>query len=135
MISQTFREVILVPSPSSRHFIGADLSFEPWESAHENVFMVDDILKGSPAENAGLNMEDYVIGAVGNTMFRGVDEVEDWLWMWEGKAVHMVVYSEGVVRVVEITPKRDWGGRGILGCKLLHGEEYRIDRPSLEEMA
>lgn len=88
----------------------------------------------SPADNAGLlPYSDYIVGTPEGAVHgeAGLGElVEDYLL----RSLRLYVYNHeyGVTRLVTITPSRNWGGTGALGCVLGFGALHRLPAPLTE---
>ncbi|KAF2090989.1 hypothetical protein K490DRAFT_33273 [Saccharata proteae CBS 121410] len=84
---------------------------------------VNGVVPGSPAESAGLRAGDRVVGFgdVNWMNHEKLAKVADTVGRSEGRVVAVKVLREGEGEVVELQlrPRRDWGGRGLLGCHLL----------------
>ncbi|PHH64180.1 hypothetical protein CDD81_4927 [Ophiocordyceps australis] len=87
---------------------------------------VDAITEGSPAEKAGLKVGDEirVFGHVNRSNNENLKGVADCVLENEGRSIFIKVSRpSGVAQREELrltlTPVRDWGGRGMLGCHIL----------------
>ncbi|ESZ99303.1 26S proteasome non-ATPase regulatory subunit 9 [Sclerotinia borealis F-4128] len=84
---------------------------------------VNSIAAGSPADDAGLKAGDTIrnFGYVNHANHDGLKRVGECVQGNEGREV-MVKVSRGLGRQelqLTLTPRRDWGGRGLLGCHIL----------------
>ncbi|PSS27910.1 hypothetical protein M430DRAFT_46974 [Amorphotheca resinae ATCC 22711] len=86
---------------------------------------VNSVVAGSPAESAGLKAGDEIrnFGYVNHTNHDGLRRVGECVQGNEGRDVLVKVSrpSGGRRQELQLTlkPKRDWGGRGLLGCHIL----------------
>jgi len=86
---------------------------------------VNSVVAGSPAESAGLKAGDEIrnFGYVNNTNHDGLKRVGECVQGNEGLDVLVRVSRPTNGRRQELqltlTPRRDWGGRGLLGCHIL----------------
>ncbi|CAN8098750.1 unnamed protein product [Discula destructiva] len=99
-----------------------------------SIWHILDVPAASPADNAGLlPYSDYIIGSPEGTLHgeSGLSEiVEDHI----GRPLRLWVYNNeyDVTREVTLTPARDWGGQGALGCVLGYGALHRLPPPLSE---
>ncbi|KAK9480982.1 GRASP55/65 PDZ-like domain-containing protein [Lipomyces japonicus] len=92
------------------------------------VFHVLNVQPKSPAYRAGLQPDaDYIIGIQGHHLISeyALGEILDFNI---GKDVTLIVYNHdyNIVRLTTITPEKNWGGEGILGCGIGFGYLHRI---------
>ncbi|KAF5023603.1 hypothetical protein F66182_4361 [Fusarium sp. NRRL 66182] len=87
---------------------------------------VNTVATGSPAESAGLKAGDEIrnFGYVNRTNHDNLKKVAECVQGNEGNNVFIKVSrAEGVAERQELhltlTPRKDWGGRGLLGCHIL----------------
>ncbi|KAL8789446.1 MAG: hypothetical protein Q9195_006812 [Heterodermia aff. obscurata] len=83
---------------------------------------VNTVVEGSPAHEAGLRAGDRIraFGAVNWMNHEKLARVAAVVAQSEGRNVLVkVVRGEAQELRLQLTPKRDWGGRGLLGCHLL----------------
>lgn len=131
-----------VSLPVGARTLGLVLQWSPVSIVHD-VWHILDVATGSPAHAAGLiSYEDYVIGAAegtGTLIGAGEGALGLLAGDYEGKqeAMQLYVYSHPheVVRRVEVLPRRDWGGGGLLGCGVGYGLLHRIPAPVEQEHA
>jgi len=87
--------------------------------------MVNSVVAGSPAESAGLKAGDEIrnFGYVNNSNHDGLKRVAECVQGNEGRDVLVKVSrpADGRRQELQLTlkPRRDWGGRGLLGCHIL----------------
>ncbi|MCJ1254272.1 hypothetical protein MMC24_002086 [Lignoscripta atroalba] len=123
-----------VPTPSPT--LGITLQWTPISNT-EDVWHVLDVIPNSPADIAGLlPYGDYIIGTPEGMVHgeSGLGElVEDYL----SRPLRLYVYNHeyAVTRIVTITPSRNWGGNGALGCVLGFGALHRLPVPLTEPPA
>ena len=92
------------------------------------------MIPDSPADNAGmLPYGDYVVGTPEGAL-RGESGLRELVEDYLSRPLRLYVYNHeyGVTRLVTITPSRNWGGEGALGCVLGYGALHRLP-PSLNE--
>ncbi|ERT02205.1 hypothetical protein HMPREF1624_00503 [Sporothrix schenckii ATCC 58251] len=87
---------------------------------------VNSVVHGSPAADAGLQAGDQIrsFGYVNHANHDGLKKVGECVAGNEGQRILVkVARSTGSGRLQEIrlnlTPRRNWGGRGLLGCHIL----------------
>ncbi|KAI9786796.1 MAG: hypothetical protein M1816_007804 [Peltula sp. TS41687] len=100
-------------------------------SSTEDVWHILDVAPNSPAEQAGLlPYGDYIIGTPEGIVRgeAGLGElVEDHLS--RPLELHIYNHEYDLTRPVTITPSRNWGGSGALGCVLGYGALHRLPVP------
>ena len=127
---------LLVPVPTPSPTLGVTLQWTPL-SATDDVWHVLDVIPNSPADLAGLlPYGDYIIGTPEGIVHgeSGLGElVEDYL----SRPLRLYVYNHeyAVTRIVTITPSRNWGGTGALGCVLGFGALHHLPPPLTEPPA
>ncbi|KAL2812498.1 hypothetical protein BJX63DRAFT_396484 [Aspergillus granulosus] len=88
---------------------------------------VNSIVSGSPADQAGLRTGDKIrsFGSVNWLNHERLSKVAEVVQRNEGRTIIVKITrneaasSNNVDRDLELVPRRDWGGRGLLGCHLL----------------
>ncbi|RAL07407.1 putative 26S proteasome non-ATPase regulatory subunit Nas2 [Aspergillus homomorphus CBS 101889] len=88
---------------------------------------VNSVVPGSPADQAGLKAGDTVrnFGSVDWLNHERLSKVAQVVQQSEGRPVTVVITrkepnSANIIELnLELTPRRDWGGRGLLGCHLV----------------
>lgn len=119
-----------VPVPHDTASLGLALQWTSL-SAVSNIWHVLDVPANSPADLAGLlPYSDYILGSPEGVLHgeSGLSElVEDHI----GRPLRLYIYNNeyNVTREVTITPSRDWGGEGALGCVLGYGALHRLPAP------
>ncbi|KAJ4414259.1 hypothetical protein N0V82_008041 [Gnomoniopsis sp. IMI 355080] len=99
-----------------------------------NIWHVLDVPASSPADVAGLlPYSDYILGSPEGVLHgeSGLSEiVEDHI----NRPLRLYVYNNeyDVTREVTLTPSREWGGEGALGCVLGYGALHRLPPPLSE---
>ncbi|KAL8403655.1 hypothetical protein RB594_008781 [Gaeumannomyces avenae] len=86
---------------------------------------VNSVVDGSPANSAGLKVGDLIrnFGYVNHANHDGLKKVGECVQGNEGQNVLVKITrtngpSQTELRLT-LTPRRDWGGRGLLGCHIL----------------
>ncbi|RYN38581.1 hypothetical protein AA0115_g36 [Alternaria tenuissima] len=123
---QKIREVYL-QIPANQPTLGISLQWSPLAIA-EDVWHVLDVAPNSPADAAGLlPYGDYVIGSP-EGLVRGESGLGELVEDFMNRPLRLYVYNHeyNVTRPVTITPTRNWGGEGALGCVLGFGALHRI---------
>jgi len=130
------REVSITPSTmwGGQGLLGVSIRFCSFEGANENVWHVLEVQPNSPADIAGLRSNtDYIIGA--DSVLHESEDLFQLIESHEGKLLKLYVYNSETdgCREVTITPNRNWGGEGSMGCGIGYGYLHRIPiRDSLE---
>ncbi|KAF2459443.1 GRASP55/65 PDZ-like domain-containing protein [Lineolata rhizophorae] len=126
---QRIREMyVQVPADSSS--LGLSLQWAPLATS-EDVWHILDVIPNSPADVAGLlPYGDYVIGSP-EGLVRGENGLGELIEDFLERPLRLLVYNHeyNVARPVTITPSRNWGGTGALGCVLGFGALHRIPAP------
>ena len=128
--------------PAATGSLGLSLQWTPLAAATGNVWHVLDVAANSPADAAGLlPYGDYIIGApadgfggAGGLPLHGEAALGELVDDHAGRPLRLWVYNHeyDVTREVEVTPSREWGGEGALGCVLGYGALHRIPAPLSE---
>ncbi|KAK5126079.1 hypothetical protein LTR85_011434 [Meristemomyces frigidus] len=129
---QQIRE-IYVSVPSEQKGLGLALQ---WAALNvtEDVWHILDVMPNSPADVAGLlPYSDYVIGSPdgnlqGDAGLGGLVEQS----MEQPLRLYVYNHEYDVTRMVTITPSKNWGGEGALGCVLGYGALHRVPAPLTE---
>ncbi|KAL2845660.1 hypothetical protein BJY01DRAFT_214056 [Aspergillus pseudoustus] len=88
---------------------------------------VNNVVSGSPADQAGLQVGDKIrsFGSVNWLNHERLSKVAEVVQRNEGRTIIVKITrneaasGNNVDRDLELVPRRDWGGRGLLGCHLL----------------
>lgn len=82
---------------------------------------VNSVVDGSPADTAGMKAGDKVtrFGYVDWTNHERLSKVAQVVQQNENHAILVKVLRDSQMVRLELTPRRDWGGRGLLGCHLV----------------
>ena len=129
---QQVREVY-VTVPHAGGAIGLALQWSPLSVA-EDVWHILDVIPNSPADVAGLlPYSDYVIGSPERAL-RGDAGLGELIEEFLNRPLRLFVYNQeyDVTRLITITPAKNWGGDGALGCVLGYGALHRIPAPLTE---
>ncbi|KAM3425451.1 Uncharacterized protein BST61_g7397 [Cercospora zeina] len=127
------REVYLSVPPAG-DALGLALQWAPLDIAND-VWHILDVMPNSPADVAGLlPYSDYVIGSPDVVGLRGNHALGQLVEGYMNSALRLWVYNQeyDVTRMVTITPTKNWGGEGSLGCVLGYGALHRIPAPLTE---
>ncbi|CUS12192.1 unnamed protein product [Tuber aestivum] len=124
---------ISIPLPPDATGLGLTLQ---WASlaASEDVWHILDVAPNSPADHAGLlPYGDYIIGTPEGAV-RGESALGELVEDFIERPLRLYVYNHeyDVVRELTITPRRNWGGEGALGCVLGFGALHRVPPPLTE---
>lgn len=127
--TQSVRSVYIVPNENwgGQGLLGVSIRFCSFEGANENVWHVLEVHPSSPAEIAGLrSFTDYIIGA--DSVLHENEDLFALIEAHEARSLKLYVYNstDDYCREVTITPHRDWGGEGSLGCGIGYGYLHRI---------
>lgn len=78
-------------------------------------------MDGSPADTAGMKAGDKVtrFGYVDWTNHERLSKVAQVVQSNENHVILVKVLRDAQMVRLELTPRRDWGGRGLLGCHLV----------------
>lgn len=82
---------------------------------------VNSVVDGSPADTAGMKAGDKVtrFGYVDWTNHERLSKVAQVVQNNENHVILVKVLRDAQMVRLELTPRRDWGGRGLLGCHLV----------------
>lgn len=125
-----------VSVPADTASLGLSLQYSPISLA-ANIWHVLDVPANSPADNASLlPYSDYILGSPEGALHGEAalgELVEDFI----GRPLRLYVYNNeyDVTREVTITPSRDWGGQGAMGCVLGYGALHRLPAPLSEPVS
>ncbi|EFA75219.1 golgi reassembly stacking protein [Heterostelium album PN500] len=133
--SDTTREQVIVPSNTwgGNGLAGISIRYCSWSKTLENVWHILDVYLNSPAHEAGLQTRtDYIVGTPDLIM----NEQEDFFTLINNnmyRPIQLYIYSSlsEQVRLVTITPNKNWGGSGSLGCDIGYGLLHRIPTKQL----
>ncbi|CAD6231704.1 GSCOCG00001544001-RA-CDS [Cotesia congregata] len=109
----------------------------------EPFLRVNLVSSGSPAESAGIQLNDLVIefGSVNVQNFRTLKDIGDLVEQSRYKEIIVKVKRVDMkVAVLTLTP-RPWAGKGLLGCNVIPGEFFAwpsmsnqvLDKPSVND--
>jgi len=111
------------PSPNGR--VGMMGDSIP-ETLDEPFAKVNSVVTGSPADSAGLKAGDEIrnFGYVNKSNHDGLKKVAECVQGNEGQRILVKVSRRAEAAQMQelqlnLTPRRDWGGRGLLGCHIL----------------
>jgi len=134
--TDTTREVVITPSNTwgGQGLAGISIRYSSWEKTLENVWHVVDVYLNSPAHDAALETRtDFIVGTP-DIIF---NEQEDFFTLINNnmyRPIQLYVYSTLTesVRLVNITPNKNWGGSGSLGCDIGYGLLHRIPTKQMQ---
>ncbi|KAK1075015.1 Serine--tRNA ligase, mitochondrial [Friedmanniomyces endolithicus] len=131
---QQIREVyVAIPTRDSGAGLGLALQWAPLNLT-DDVWHILDVMPNPPADLAGLlPYGDYVIGSPDGDL-RGDTGLGYLIEQYVDKPLRLYVYNHeyDVSRLLTITPSKNWGGDGALGCVLGYGALHRIPAPLTE---
>ena len=122
---------VYVTVPPAGDALGLALQWAPLDMVND-VWHILDVMPNSPADVAGLlPYSDYVIGSPDAPTLRGDAALGRLVESYMNSALRLWVYNQeyDVTRMVTITPAKNWGGEGSLGCVLGYGALHRIPAP------
>ncbi|OQO08004.1 hypothetical protein B0A48_06797 [Cryoendolithus antarcticus] len=122
---QVIREIYA--SVSHEQGLGVQLQWTPLNVV-EDVWHILDVTPNSPADVAGLlPYSDYVIGSP-EGLLTGDVGLGELVEEFTERPLRLLVYNHeyDVTRLVTITPAKNWGGEGALGCVLGYGALHRV---------
>ncbi|PIK39984.1 putative Golgi reassembly-stacking protein 2 [Apostichopus japonicus] len=130
------REITMTPNNrwGGQGLLGVSIRFCSFEGANENVWHVLDVQPNSPASLAGFRSNtDYIIGA--ESTLHDSEDLFSLIESHEDRALKLYMYNTETdgCREVTITPSRNWGGEGTLGCGIGYGYLHRIPTRSFPE--
>ena len=81
---------------------------------------VDDVIGGSPADKAGLEVNDLIMrfGSVTLTNFAGLQTISSVVQHSKGEEVLVAVQRSHVHKTLKLVPNT-WSGKGLLGCSVV----------------
>lgn len=115
--------------------LGATIRLESYTDAHNHILAVKDVYLDSPAHEAGLQpFRDFVIGTR-EIAFKSLDEFAKYVEVNQGTEIRLYLYNVDTekVREVSLTPSRDWGGQGLLGCDVSFGYFNKIPHRAIDK--
>jgi hypothetical protein len=131
---QSVREMyVSVPHDVAQKGLGLALQWSPLNMT-DDVWHILDVMPNSPADVAGLlPYGDYVIGSPDGTL-RGDAGLGNLVEHFMEQPLRLWVYNHeyDVTRMITITPSKNWGGDGALGCVLGYGALHRVPAPLTE---
>uniref|UniRef100_A0A7S4FC63 PDZ GRASP-type domain-containing protein n=1 Tax=Chrysotila carterae TaxID=13221 RepID=A0A7S4FC63_CHRCT len=131
------RETTLYPNDTwgGNGLLGVTIRFDMVQPVDKHTLRVLDVYPASPASAAGLDAYNDYILCVGDRLFDGPDEFGEIVQFNCNRPVRLFVYSARaeVVRELTITPDRDWGGDGCLGCGVGAGYLHSLPRKRREQ--
>ncbi|KAM0720514.1 hypothetical protein Q7P37_004650 [Cladosporium fusiforme] len=94
---------------------------QPTSAIEPPFARVNSIVEGSPADTAGMKAGDKVtrFGYADWTNHERLSKVAQVVQQNENHVILVKVLRDSQMVRLELTPRRDWGGRGMLGCHLV----------------
>lgn len=84
---------------------------------------VDGVAPGGPASDAGLQREDLVVkfGGLTRQSFAAgsLQPLVQLVANRENQSISITVMRSGEEKVLSMTPRKGWGGRGLIGCHIV----------------
>jgi len=82
---------------------------------------VDEVITNSPAEAAHLQVADQILrfGSVNASNHESLRRLGEVVAQNEGRELVVSVLRDDQQVQLRLVPRRDWGGRGLLGCHLV----------------
>lgn len=125
-LHEHFASMEEAPAPSAGSSAQPILPDSEANAPSEVFAKVNSVAAGSPAESAGLKSGDEIrtFGYVNRSNHDGLKKVGECVQGNEGQNIFIrVSRPRGVTDREELRltlcPRRDWGGRGMLGCHIL----------------
>ncbi|RPB13283.1 hypothetical protein P167DRAFT_522197 [Morchella conica CCBAS932] len=129
---QRLRDIMIALPPDATG-LGLTLQWCPL-TVTEDVWHILDVAPNSPADHAGLlPYGDYIIGTP-EGIVRGESGLGELVEDHIDRPLRLYVYNHeyDITRELTITPRRNWGGEGALGCVLGFGALHRLPAPLTE---
>ena len=139
LLSRKTRSVTLVPNKNWENadsLLGVLIRYEDYTTAPDRVFRIVAVSPDSPAALAGfIPEEDFLLGS-SQTLYNDLAELSTYLELTQGSAIkslEIVLYNAKAktLRSTFITPRKNWGGPGLLGCEF--GMGYLNILPVVDE--
>ena len=125
-LTRKMRIVKLTPSTNwGNHdsYLGALVRYEEYTSASERALKVGKVAPNSPAWLAGFQEDkDYILGTP-QYFYQDLNSFASFIELTQEeqamKAIEIFLYNsdENSVRSTLLTPRKDWGGKGLVGCE------------------
>ncbi|KAK0441589.1 hypothetical protein EV421DRAFT_629286 [Armillaria borealis] len=80
---------------------------------------VDGVAPGSPAADAGLKREDLIVKFGSLTSPTSLQAVAEVVGANENRSISIRALRDGRPVFFSLTPRKGWGGRGMLGCHIV----------------
>lgn len=125
-LHEHFASMEEAPPPAANSSASAILPDSETDGPSEPFAKVNTVAAGSPAESAGLKTDDEIrtFGYVNRSNHDGLKKVGECVQGNEGNNIFIrVSRPTGTTQREELRltlcPRRNWGGRGMLGCHIL----------------
>ena len=108
--------------------LGATIRYESFVESHNHILAVKDVYLDSPAHEAELQpFKDFVVGTR-EIAFKSLEEFAKYIEINTNSEIRLWLYNvdSEAVREVPLTPRRGWGGQGLLGCDISFGYFNKI---------
>ncbi|KAH9479228.1 26S proteasome non-ATPase regulatory subunit 9 [Psilocybe cubensis] len=107
-----------VPSPSLRNGVASSSAVPTKPFAR-----VEAVAPGSPSAEAALQRGDLVLkfGGLDHNSFQSssLQPIAELVAASENRAIRILVSRDNVTKALTLTPRKNWGGRGTLGCHIV----------------
>ncbi|EPQ54604.1 hypothetical protein GLOTRDRAFT_116453 [Gloeophyllum trabeum ATCC 11539] len=80
---------------------------------------VDGVAPGSPAATAGLQREDLILKFGSLTGLTSLQPLAELVSLNENRTIKVLILREAEQLTLDFTPRKGWGGRGMLGCHIV----------------
>jgi hypothetical protein len=108
--------------------LGATIRLESFADAHNHILAVKDVYLKSPARAAGMQpFKDFIVGTR-EIAFKTLEDFAKYVEVNTNQEIKLYLYNSECeqVREVALTPNKEWGGSGLLGCDVSFGYFNKI---------
>lgn len=105
-------------SPSEPQSVAPPREREP--SAYVAIVKVNFVSAGSPAETAGIKVDDEIIefGSVNVSNFKDLKQIGEIVMHRQNQQIALKIRRRNAMHELSLIPK-PWSGRGLLGCNIV----------------